>query len=49
MSEMMKGNSGTGNGMNSMLPMMMLMNGNNVSDMFSGMFDFDIDDESEAE
>ena len=31
---------------------MMLMNGNNVSDMFSDMFDFDIntsDDESEAE
>lgn len=52
MSEMMKGGNSSSNGMNSMLPMMMLMNGNNVSDMFSDMFDFDIntsDDESEAE
>lgn len=52
MSEMMKGGNGSSNGMNSMLPMMMLMNGGNMSDMFSGMFDFDIDaidDESEAE
>lgn len=51
MSEMMKGSKG-GTDMSSMLPMMMLMNGNNVSDMFSDMFDFDIDtsdDESEAE
>ena len=52
MSEMMKGSNTSSNGMGSMLPMMMLMNGNNVSDMFSDMFDFDIDtsdDESEAE
>ena len=52
MSEMMKGGNGSSSGMNSMLPMMMLMNGSNMSDMFSGMFDFDIDaidDESEAE
>lgn len=52
MSEMMKGGNSSSNGMSSMLPMMMLMNGNNVSDMFSDMFDFDIntsDDESEAE
>ena len=52
MSEMMKGSNASSNGMGSMLPMMMLMNGNNVSDMFSDMFDFDIDtsdDESEAE
>ena len=52
MSEMMKGSNASNNGMSSMLPMMMLMNGNNVSDMFSDMFDFDIDtsdDESEAE
>ena len=52
MSEMMKGSNTSINGMGSMLPMMMLMNGNNVSDMFSDMFDFDIntsDDESEAE
>ena len=51
MSEMMKGSNTSSNGMGSMLPMMMLMNGNNVSDMFSDMFDFDIDtsdDESEA-
>lgn len=52
MSEMMKGSNTSSNGIGSMLPMMMLMNGNNVSDMFSDMFDFDIntsDDESEAE
>ena len=52
MSEMMKGSNTSSNGMGSMLPMMILMNGNNVSDMFSDMFDFDIntsDDESEAE
>ena len=52
MSEMMRGSNTSSNGMGSMLPMMMLMNGNNVSDMFSDMFDFDIntsDDESEAE
>ena len=52
MSEMMKGSNASSNGMGSVLPMMMLMNGNNVSDMFSDMFDFDIDtsdDESEAE
>ena len=52
MSEMMNGSNTSSNGMGSMLPIMMLMNGNNVSDMFSDMFDFDIntsDDESEAE
>lgn len=52
MSEMMKGSNTSSNGMGSILSMMMLMNGNNVSDMFSDMFDFDIDtsdDESEAE
>ena len=52
MSEMMKCSNTSSNGMGSMLPMMMLMNGNNVSDMFSDMFDFDVDtsdDESEAE
>ena len=52
MSEMMKGSNTSSNGIGSMLPMMILMNGNNVSDMFSDMFDFDIntsDDESEAE
>ena len=41
MSEMMKGNSGAGNGMNGMLPMMML--GGGFEDMFDGIFDFDED------
>lgn len=51
MSEMMKGNNGTGtnNGMASMMPMMMLMNGDGMSDMFSGMFDFDINENEESE
>lgn len=50
MSEMMKGGSNAdSNNMASMLPMMMLMNGNNMSDMFSGMFDFDVADEDEDE
>ena len=46
MSEMMKGGSGDGattGGMNSMLPMMMFMNGNGngFTNMFEGIFDFD--------
>lgn len=51
MSEMFKGNNTASNNTNSMLPMMMLMNGGNMSDMFGGMFDFDMsdDDEEEAE
>ena len=50
MSEMFKSNGAVSNGGNSMLPMMMLMNGGNMSDMFEGVFDFDeIDDESEDE
>lgn len=54
MSEMMKGNnSGANNNMSGMFPMMMLMNGGNFSDMFDGMFDFDInitdDDDDESE
>lgn len=51
MSEIMKGN-GTNGSANSMLPIMMLMNGGNMSDMFDGMFDFDMTnniDESEDE
>lgn len=50
MSEMMKGNSGNNNNNNmaSMMPMMMLMNGNGMSDMFSGMFDFDMSDEDDS-
>ena len=40
MSEMMKGNSnGSGNGMNAMLPLMMM--GGNMGSIFDGMFDFD--------
>ena len=54
MSEMMKGNGAASGNANSMLPMMMLMNGGNMSDMFNGMFDFDMsedgeDNESEGE
>lgn len=45
MSEMMKGNNGANanNGMASMMPMVMFMNGG-ISDMFNGMFDFDMED-----
>lgn len=49
MSEIMKGNGGTANNTNSMLPMMLMMNGG-FTDMFDGMFDFEeAEDESEAE
>lgn len=51
MSEMLKGN-GTGttsNNTNSMLPMMMLMNGGNMMDMFDGMFECDETEEDESE
>lgn len=41
MSEMMKGGTGTTGGMTSMMPMMMLMNGGNIADMFNDMFEFD--------
>lgn len=44
MSEMMKGNSnGSGNGMNAMLPLVMM--GRNMGSIFDGMFDFDEDEE----
>ena len=46
MSEMMKGGKG-GSDMNSMLPMMMLMNGGGFENMFDGMFDFGTEDEKE--
>jgi hypothetical protein len=50
MSEIMKGNGGTANNANSMLPMMLMMNGGGFADMFDGMFDFDeTENESEAE
>lgn len=45
MSEMMKG--GTGNGNNNLLPLMMM--GGGFSDMFDGMFDLDLEEESEEE
>lgn len=56
MSEMMKSGSPTtdiygrtvNNNANSMLPMMLMMNGG-FSDMFDGMFDFDEEDETETE
>lgn len=46
MSEMMKGNNGTNanNSMASMMPMMVLMGGGNITDMFNGMFDFNMED-----
>ena len=43
MSEMMKGGT-DGDGMNSMMPMMLMMNGGN---MFDGMFDLDGDDDED--
>ena len=50
MSEMLKGNGMSGmNNAGSMLPMMMLMNGGQMPDMFSGMFDIDETEENEEE
>lgn len=49
MSEMMKGNGSAATGGNSMLPMMIFMNGGNMGGMFEGMFDFDDTDEEEVE
>ena len=48
LSEMMKGNSdnNSGNGMNTMLPLMMM--GGNMGSLFDGMFDFD-DNENDEE
>lgn len=48
MSEMFKGNNAS-NGSNSMFPMMMLMSGGNMSDMFGDMFGFDMSDNDEEE
>lgn len=49
MSEMMKGSDSTNsNGMSAMLPFM-LMSGNGMSDMFEGMFDFEMGDEDIVE
>lgn len=50
MSEMLKGNNngyGSNNGMNSMLPFMLMGGGNGFADMFEGMFDFDVDMDSD--
>ena len=48
LSEMMKGNSGSGgSGMNAMLPLMMM--GGNMGNIFDGMFDFGEDDSSGIE
>lgn len=54
LSQMMKGNDGSvtgmlsaNNGMSAMLPFMMM--GGNMGDMFDGMFDFNMNDEDEAE
>ena len=49
MSEMFKGHNATSGNNNSMLPMMMFMNGGNAGNMFEGMFDFDEVDEEEEE
>lgn len=46
MSEMMKGSSdNSGNGMNTMLPLMMM--GGNMGSLFDGMFDFDDNEDDE--
>ena len=48
LSEMMKGNSGSGgSGMSAMLPLMMM--GGNMGNILEGMFDFGEDDDSEVE
>lgn len=48
LSEMMKGNSSdSGNGMNAMLPLMMM--GGNMGNIFDGMFDFDSEDNADEE
>lgn len=44
----MMGDKSNASGMNAMLPLMM-MGGNGFSDMFSGIFDFDLADEAEEE
>lgn len=47
MSQMLKGNGSAGNGMESMLPFMMM--GGNMGDMFDGMFDFDVLDNTDED
>lgn len=48
MSEIFKGNNSASNNTNSMLPMIMMMNGG-MANMFDGMFDFNENDESDEE
>ena len=49
LSQMMGGNgsTGSGNNINSMLPLMMM--GGNMGDMFDGMFDFDTVDNTDED
>lgn len=47
MSQMLKGNGSAGNGMESMLPFMMM--GGNMGDMFDGMLDFDALDNTDED
>lgn len=49
MSEMLKGNNSSNNGMSSMLPFMLMGNSSGFGDMFSGMFDFDTEADEDLE
>lgn len=49
MSEMLKGNNSSNNGMSSMLPFMLMGNSSGFGDMFSGMFDFDTEADENLE
>ena len=48
MSEMFKGNNGSGGNFGSMLPFMMMMGGGGFDNMFDGMFDMGFEDEDDA-
>jgi len=49
MSEILKGNNSSNNGMSSMLPFMLMGNSSGFGDMFSGMFDFDTEADEDLE
>ncbi len=49
MSEMLKGNNSSNNGMSSMLPFMLMGNSSGFGDMFSNMFDFDTEADEDLE
>ena len=49
MSEMLKGNNSSNNGMSSMLPFMLMGNSSGFGDMFSDMFDFDTEADEDLE